>query len=102
MSNTVEKVEAVGNLFTYGLAGIVQVVKMIKFKRCKIYVANNHNHKIYVALDDCKKQKIKGWFVINPFKTSNIYETERLTDEVGIYANVLSAIDVGEMAMVTN
>ena len=36
MSNTVEKVEAVGNLFTYGLAGIVQVVKMIKFKRCKI------------------------------------------------------------------
>ncbi len=33
-------VQAGGNALIFGLAGIVQIAKAIKFGRCKIYVCN--------------------------------------------------------------
>ena len=31
------------------------------------------------------KKNIRGWFSVNPYKRTNIYETDRQTNEVGIY-----------------
>ena len=33
-----------------------------------------------------QKKNIRGWFSVNPYKRTNIYETDRQTNEVGIYA----------------
>ena len=33
-----------------------------------------------------QKTKYRGWFSVNPYKRTNIYETDRQTREVGIYA----------------
>ena len=32
------------------------------------------------------KKNIRGWFSVSPYKRTNIYETDRQTNEVGIYA----------------
>ena len=47
----------------FALAGVVQIAKWITFKRCDIYIENNHFHEIIVALNDCKKQNIRGCLV---------------------------------------
>ena len=49
-------VEAGGNALVFGLAGILQIAKVITFDRCEIYVCNNHIHEIKIALDDEKKK----------------------------------------------
>ena len=33
-----------------------------------------------------QKKNIRGWFSVSPYKRANIYETDRQTNEVGIYA----------------
>ena len=70
----------------YVLGGILQIAKWIKFKCCKIYIENRHFHNVIVALDDQKKKNIRGWFNINAYETNYIYETDRKTEQVGIYA----------------
>ena len=52
-----DMVEGAGNLLCLGLAGIVQLAKMATFDECKVYVVNNHFHRVFVALDDSKKKK---------------------------------------------
>ena len=81
-----DKVEGAGNLLVYGLAGIVQLAKMAYYEKCEIYVANNHFHNVFVAIDDSKKQKMKGWYIVNAYSTEKIYKTERATHEVGMHA----------------
>ena len=35
-----DMVEGVGNIITFGLAGIVQLAKMATFDECKVYIVN--------------------------------------------------------------
>ena len=86
MSNPYDQAKNVMEATPWALAGVVQIAKWIKFKRCDIYIENNHPHNIFVALNDCKKENIRGWFSVNPYKRTNIYETDRQTSQVGIYA----------------
>ena len=79
-------VQAGGNALVFGLAGILQIAKVITFDRCEIYVCNNHIHEIKIALDDEKKKNVRGWFYVSPFDTDNIYKTDRGTPKVGIHA----------------
>lgn len=56
MSNPYDQAKNVMEITPFALAGVVQIVKWIKFKRCDIYIENNHPHNIFVALNDCKKK----------------------------------------------
>ena len=81
-----DMVEGVGNIITLGLAGIVQLAKMATFDECKVYIVNNHFHKVFIAIDDSKRKKVKGWYIVNANTTKKIYKTERATNEVGMHA----------------
>ena len=71
-------VQAGGNALIFGLAGIVQIAKVIKFDRCKIYVCNNHIHEIKIALDDENTEKVM----------SLIEALEELDDVSSVYHNL--------------
>ena len=86
MSNTYDIADGAIKATPFVLAGVVQIAKWIKFKCCKIYIENKHFHKVIVALDDEKKKNVRGWYSINAYEKTNIYETDRQTDRVGIYA----------------
>ena len=88
MSNFEQKkdmIEGTRNLLYLGLAGIVQLARMAAFDECKVYVVNNHFHRVFVAIDDSKK-KIKGWNIVDANMTEKIYKTERATENVGMHA----------------
>ena len=51
-----DAIKSGGNALIFGLAGILQIAKVITFDRCEIYVCNNHIHDIKIALDDEKKK----------------------------------------------
>ncbi len=74
------------DLLIFGIAGIIDLINVIKYDKCEIYVQNNHCHTISVVLDIPKENKLKGWYNIDAFTTSYIYKTIRRTHEVGIYA----------------
>ena len=84
--NVTNLTEGAGNLLVLVLAGIVQCVKMITFKRCKIFVENTHHHKINVALHVEDKHLLKGWYVIEANTKNRIFKTKRITNRVGIHA----------------
>ena len=81
-----EAAPGIVDLLTLGVAGIMELANVIKYDKCKIFIKNNHHHDIYVALDAYDKDVIKGWYKIDAYTTSNIYETKRRTLKVGIYA----------------
>ena len=86
MSNAYDIATGTMKATPFVLAGVVQIAKWIKFKCCKIYIENKHFHKVIVALDDEKKENVTGWYSINAYETRDIYETDRQTSRVGIYA----------------
>ena len=73
------------DLVTLGACGIMALAEVIKYDKCEIFIKNNHQHDIYIALDDCRKKKIRGWYKIEAYTTRKIYKTERNTYSVGIY-----------------
>ena len=81
-----ESVPGSTNFLFLAAYGISELIDMIKYEKCKIYVRNNHDHLINVVLNLPKEKKISGWYNIDAFNTDFIYETERKTYEVGIYA----------------
>lgn len=81
-----EAAPAIVDLLTLGIAGVMELAYVIKYDKCEIFIENNHHHDIYVALDAYDKGVIKGWYKIDSYSTSNIYETKRGTSKVGIYA----------------
>jgi hypothetical protein len=74
--------------------GIFNLVNVIKYDRCEIFIQNNHHHKISVAIDTHNNNIIKGWFNIEPFSNAKIYKTDRATNKVGIYAECCSCDSV--------
>ena len=82
----VEALPGMVDLLTLGVCGIIELVNVIKYDKCDIFIQNNHHHDIYVALDDTHKDLLKGWYKIESFTTSKIYTTDRRTYKVGIYA----------------
>ena len=81
-----ETVPVAADLLTLGIFGIMELVNVIKYDRCEIYIENNHCHNISVVLDIPNEYKLEGWYNINAFTTKNIYKTKRKTYQVGIYA----------------
>ncbi len=77
---------AVVDIFTLAACGIVELVNVIKYDKCEIFIENNHNHDIYIALDDSRKKLLSGWYKVESYSTNKIYKTDRKTFKVGIYA----------------
>lgn len=97
MSKNLEKAQqimevapGVVDLLTLGFCGIYELVNVIKYDKCEIFIQNNHHHEISVAIDTGNNNIIKGWFNIEPFSKSKIYKTKRRTYKVGIYAECCS------------
>ena len=44
MANPYEAAQNSMELAPFALAGVLQIAKWIKFKRCDIYIENNHPH----------------------------------------------------------
>ena len=93
MNNNIQKAQDIteaasagANLLIFGIAGIIDLINVIRYDKCEIHVQNNHCHKIAVVLDIPNENKLEGWYNIDAFTTSYIYKTIRRTYEVGIYA----------------
>lgn len=97
-SDEIEKVTdalpGIVDLVTLGACGIIALAEMIKYDKCEIFIKNNHQHDIYIALDDTRKMKITGWYKIEAYSTGKIYKTDRNTSSVGIYAECSECEDV--------
>ena len=74
------------DIFTLAACGIVGLVNLIKYDKCEIFIENNHNHDIYIVLDDRRKHLLSGWYKVESYTTTKIYKTDRKTFRVGIYA----------------
>ena len=77
---------AMVDIFTLAACGIVGLVNVIKYDKCEIFIKNNHNHDIYLVLDDRRKSLLSGQYKIQSYSTSKIYKTDRRTFSVGIHA----------------
>ena len=58
------------DIFTLAACGIVGLVNVIKYDKCEIFIKNNHNHDIYLVLDDRCKSLLSGWYKIQSYSIS--------------------------------